>query len=264
VDALTIAGCRAKVARAEASIEEMAGEWREWINGDAYAPRIDEHGGPGEYRLYFDFSRPVDPRFGVRIGEIAHDLRSALDHLVWCEATEFLGREPTEDEARKYHIAFPVTHTRVLFKKSQIKRYVSKDAWTVIERHQPYVRGKQKRSRALALLQWVNRIDKHRILHWGTVSVGFFNPLWLIDFDPTARLLTATVEVPLGRPLKHETQVACYVFATDGPEPKMRMERAPPLNVAFGDTPHYLPRVELGETVRDVRRVINDFASLVP
>ena len=262
MDAATIEGCNAKLERAEASIEEMARQWREWIDGDAYAPRIDEDRDRREYRLFFDFSKPVAPRFGVRIGEIAHNLRSALDHLVWREAAELLGSEPTDKQAGE--IAFPIWTTRVRFKKSKVKRYVSPDAWAIIERHQPYTRGQPKRSQALAMLHWINRVDKHRLLHYGTVSLGFFNPLWLIEFNPHARVLDATIQAPLGQPLKRETEVARYHFAADTPEPDVRVQRAPTTNVSFGDSPRYLRRVELRETVEAVRKVIEDFARLMP
>ena len=262
MDQATIAGCRAKIDRAEAAFEEMASEWRAWVDTNPYTPRIDEDCDTGEYRLFYDFSVPTPPRFPVRIGEIAHHLRSALDHLVWREAIELLGREPTEQEARE--ITFPICRTRVEFKKSKVQRYVSPDAWTIIERHQPYDRGKPKRSKSLGLLHWINRVDKHRLLHGSSVSLARFLPLRLIAFDPDARLLAQFLnENTIGRPLKRETEVARYKFATDGPQPNMRVQRTPTLSVSYGDTPRYLRRSEVTETIREIRRIANDFARLL-
>lgn len=262
MDAATITGCRAKVDRAETSIKELADDWTAWIATNPYPSRIDVDRDLGEYRLNFDFSTPLPPSLPVRVGEIAHNLRSALDHLIWCEAVEVLRREPTDEEARK--IAFPIWRTRIDFKKSQVQRYVSPDAWTIIERYQPYDRGKPKRSKALGLLHWINRIDKHRLLHGGTVSLGFFNPLSLIAFDPRALLIEAPLRNDiLGRPLKRETELACYRFAL-GTDPNVRVQRTPTLSVSFGDSPGYLRRIEISETARQVGRVVDDFAKLLP
>lgn len=259
----TIEGCRAKIDRAEASIEESAGEWTAWLATNPYPSRIDVDRDVGEYRLYFDFSTPIPLDFPVRVGEIAHHLRSALDHLVWCEAVEVLRREPTDDEARK--IAFPIWRTRIDFKKSKVQRYVSPDAWTIIERYQPYDRGKPKRSKALGLLHWINRIDKHRLLHGGTAHIGHFNPLSLVDYNSDARLIEAPVwGNVLGYPLKRETKIAWLRFDPEGPDPNVRVKRTPSVSVSYGDAPDHLGRVEISETVRQVGRVVDDFAKLVP
>ncbi len=263
MDAATIQGCRAKVARAEAAIEEMASEWTTWLATDPYPSRVDIDHDLGEHRLYFDFSTPIPRAFPVKIGEIAHHLRSALDHLVWREAVEVLNHEPSEKDARL--IAFPICRSRVRFKESKVKRYVSPDAWTIIERYQPYDRGKPKRSKALGLLHWINRIDKHRLLHGGTIHIGRFNPLWLVSYNRDARLIESPIwGNVLGRPLMRETKIAWLRFDPDGPDPDVRVHRAPAVNVSYGDAPDYLGRVEISETVREVRRIVNAFAALVP
>jgi hypothetical protein len=265
VDQATIDGCRAKVDRAEAAVEELAVEFREWLKTNPYPSRVDVDREAGRYRVLFDFSVLPPPRFPVRVGEIAHDLRSALDHLVWREAVELLRREPTDEEAGA--IAFPLKRTRIRFEKSEVKRYVSPDAWTVIERHQPYDRGKPKRSKALALVHWINRVDKHRFLHESTVYPMWFKPLGLIAFDPRASIIEAT-HAPgvLGRMAKGETEVAPYRFdlVTAFPDPNVRVKATPPLTISYGNSPRYLRRVDITETFAEVRSVVNDFATLVP
>jgi hypothetical protein len=260
----TILRCRAKADRAEAAIEEMTAEWTAWLDTNPYTPRIEGDRDLGEYRLFYDFSTPIPPRFGVRIGEIAHHLRSALDHLVWCETTELLGHEPSRKEPGG-NVTFPICRTRAEFKNARAKRFIRPDAWAVIERHQPYRRGKQKRSAALALLHWINRTDKHRLLHGGRVSLGSFNPLWLIHWEPSAHVVAAPRrEELIGRKLTRETEVASYSSDPNGPEANVTVRRTPPLTVAFGNAPGDLGAVEISETVRHVRLVVNDFATLVP
>lgn len=237
-------------------------QWRGWLHTNPYPAWIDEDRHTGRYRLFYDFAVPLPPEFPVRVGEIAHDLRSALDHLVWREAVERLGHEPTDDEARE--IAFPLCRSRVKFKKSKVRGYVSPDAWAIIERYQPYDRGKPKRSKALALVHWINRIDKHRLLHGSTVYLQFFNPLRLIDFDPLARLIAAPIQHPIGTRLKGKTEVACFTFDSADLEPNVSVKGTPPLTVSYGKSPRYLRRVEITETIIEVRRAVDDFADLLP
>lgn len=262
MDADTIAGCRAKADRAEASVEELASDWKAWVATNPYPSRIDVEPDRSEHRLYYDFSTPIPLRFPVRVGEIAHDLRSALDHLVWREAVELIGYKAADKKGSR--LAFPILRSRVAFRKSEVKGWVNPDAWTIIERYQPYDRGKPKRSKDLSLLHWINRVDKHRLLHGGTVHLGHFNPVTLVSFDPSARLIEAPVwGNVLGRPLKRETKIAWFRFDPQGSDPDMRVEGTPKMNVSFGDTPGYLRRAEISETIRETRRVIDDFARLM-
>ncbi|MGP0102093.1 MAG: hypothetical protein ACLPUT_10820 [Solirubrobacteraceae bacterium] len=264
MDAATIAGCRAKIDRAEEAIEEMGGKWRAWVDSNPYPSRVEADRQVGEHHIYFDFGATrIPPVFAVLLGEIAHDMRSALDHLVWREAVEALGREPTDDEARD--ISFPIYRTRVKFKKSKVQRYVDPDAWTVIERHQPYDRGKPKRSKSLELLHWINRIDKHRFISASRPFLLLYNPLEIVEWKGDGRLLAA-IPTPgvIGRPLKRETEIACLHFDPLRPQPKVRVNGTPPLNISLGNAPRYIRSLTTTGTLTEVRRVVDDFAALAP
>jgi hypothetical protein len=207
--------------------------------------------------------RDVPLRFAARVGEIAHDLRSTLDHLVWCEAVELVGYQRADKDRGLLY--FPIWPSRRAFKKSKVKRYVSPDAWTVIERHQPYTRGKPKRLRVLSVLHEIDRIDKHRALNIGVVSVPtLIKPLNLIEWNHNARMIAPPlVGIGLKR-LKRETEIARYFFDPTGPEPNVRMKRTPPLNISFGDLPRKLGGAAITQTLTEVRQVVHDFAQTVP
>jgi hypothetical protein len=64
-----------------------------FLESNPYPNWVDDRTEPGWHCIYFDFSPPPPPRFAVIVGEIAHDLRSALDHLAWREAVESVGLE---------------------------------------------------------------------------------------------------------------------------------------------------------------------------
>lgn len=262
MDEATILGCFAKAKRAEVALEETAVEWRAWVESDPYPSRVESHGA--EHLIYYDFSVPAPPHFAVRIGEIAHDLRSALDHLAWREALEHLGREPTRDEAKE--IAFPICERRRSFERSSVREYVSTDAWAAMERHQPFRDETPKRPHALALLHWINRMDKHRFLHSNEVVIFRFNPLKYVTFGQGARLLAATPRREiLGRSSGGDTHVATIVFEDGGtPDPAVSVVGTPPFSPTFGHPPSHLGGLDMGDTVGTVRAVFEDFAALVP
>ena len=146
-----------------------------------------------------------------------------------------------------------------------VKSYVSDDAWAIIERYQPYDRGKAKRSKALELLHWINRMDKHRFIHDSSVWLGFFNPLRVIEFDPDARLLEAPLKDDIrNRRLTRETELACFGFDPAGSDPEVRVAATPPLNISLGKAPKYIRSMSISVTVDEVRKIVDDFATLVP
>src|SRR6266511_2429033 len=57
--------------------------------------------------------------WGVRIGDCLHNLRSALDHVVWQLALLHLQRQPTDKEARR--IQFPIEHIPERFEGARVR-----------------------------------------------------------------------------------------------------------------------------------------------
>ncbi len=206
MDWATVEGCHAKVNRAEKLLDGGAVEWRAFLNTNPWPHWIDDRTEPGWHRIYFDFSTPLPQRFAVIIGEIAHDLRSALDHLAWREAVECVGLEKAESNAPV--ITFPLAQRSADFKSAKALRYVGKDARTVMERHQPYKRGKGKGPKSLGLLHWFNRMDKHRTLQAAMIGApNFFTLAHLgITFAPNARVMAVEPRIRRGRSLEGKTR----------------------------------------------------------
>ncbi|HEX3691745.1 MAG TPA: hypothetical protein VHU13_00230 [Solirubrobacteraceae bacterium] len=258
----TLDGCRAKVDRAEKQLHVLTEEWRDFLKTNPYRFWIEAGAESSWYCVYFDYSTPTPPRFAVIAGEIAHNLRSALDHLAWREAVEWVGRECAEFNA--YKITFPLTKTPADFKKAATLQYIREDTCAVMERHQPYNGRDDKGTKSLGLLNWFNRMDKHRSLQIvSTFLAPLLQPRDLIGFSDTARLLDVSVKVKVGQMLKGKTEVACYRFAP-GPDPQMRVERTPLLGIGFPDVPQKFRGVQIADAVAQVRIVINDFANLLP
>jgi hypothetical protein len=264
VDAATIIGCRAKVGRAEYLLKPLAEEWSAFLDEKPWPSRVENGSEPDWYSIYFDFSTPPPPVLSVMVGELAHDLRSCLDHLAWREAVEGLGREPTKDEGRG--IGFPLARDESDFKSAEVLRYVSHDARTALERSQPYNRSTSEEGASLRVIHWYNRLDKHRTLHVATVRPpGAFSMDQLkVSYTRGASILAVEPHLTIGQRVEGDTKVVSVRFAPDGPEPHMQVEGQPPFNPSFGDLPADMAGADVHLSISTVEKIVSDFANLVP
>ena len=97
--------------------------------------------------------------FAIRVGEIAYNLRSALDHLVWAAVSEH------HVASSRYH-EFPIFQTEAGYHKSAPKKLFGLPAMYnhAIEDVQPF-QTDCPIGRDLWMLQLVSNIDKHRHLN---------------------------------------------------------------------------------------------------
>jgi hypothetical protein len=261
VDQATLDGCIAKVDRAEVQAQAFTDEWRIFRESNPYPSWVEVEAQTGWHHVWFDFSTPAPSSIPVMVGEFAHDLRSALDHLIWREAVERIGF--AQADALGNGIKYPIAKRSTDFKSARPLKYISDDARAIIERHQPYKRGN---SNALRLLHWFNREDKHRTVQ--VVSVSYLTQLGLppdfIEYKgPVVPILDWNLLSPIPyRRLKGKTKVASLRFDAAGPDPQVRVKGTPYLNVAFRDIPRPLWGIQLEQTVEAVRAVIADFADL--
>jgi hypothetical protein len=156
---------RAKVDMAHKHLIAAYAVGKSFINGKFYkiSPKNDR-----KHRLVIYFSRvdPIPAEFGLLIGDVANNLRSALDHIAFAFA------KPTTPKEER-GIQFPLISKKIDF-NGQAKRNligVPRNVRAAIERLQPYHRRKNPRLHALRYLQAINNWDKHRSLLVCPVSV---------------------------------------------------------------------------------------------
>jgi hypothetical protein len=123
--------------------------------------------------LTFTHPQPpvIDPNLPLIVGDCIHNLRSALDHLVFQLA--ILKGTGTEAAAKT---AFPIYLTAKSFKNfvdSRVAPFIERNALTEIERLQPYARGNAGEQDIIWVLSQLDIIDKHRLL---VVAVHMFRP----------------------------------------------------------------------------------------
>jgi hypothetical protein len=266
VDQATLDGCIAKVRRAEELSKLLADEWRAFLKTNPYPSRVYADTEPGWHIVEFDFSIPTPPVLSVIAGEIAHDLRSALDHLVWRQAIEHVGIDIAEANANS--IAFPlIAKSRADFKKAAALQYVDEHTAALLERHQPYKRGQEGGPKALAFLHWFNRMDKHRTVHPAVAITPLFFTTQQV-FPDHSRAVGFREQVPLLKPgqrlRKRRTKVVRLRFAPVDRDPQVRVNRTPPLSISFGHDPRPFRGAEISQTITEVHGVITEFSDLLP
>jgi len=124
--------------------------------------------------LKWDIIGDTDPLLGVVVGELIHDIRSALDQVIY-ELVGAEGNDPGE------HTQFPIYDSETKWRQDILERDpsdrpspiagVSDCDFALIDAAQPYHSTKKKRTRhPLMLLLRMSNIDKHRALHVVTVN----------------------------------------------------------------------------------------------
>jgi hypothetical protein len=111
----------------------------------------------------------ADPMLGVILGEFVHNVRSALDQMMW-DLVVAAGEKPGN------HTHFPVTESRAQWQdriaasadKLPPTHGLSTEALALVEQFQPFQLPRKERNDApLMRLVRVSNEDKHRTLHVG-------------------------------------------------------------------------------------------------
>lgn len=167
-------GPRVKVERANSQLIALQNIAQAFFETNPYTivlAEIDRKTSRQSVRV--NYCPAIPDEWGVIIGEICHDLRSALDLLVWqlalCKTltpyknTQFpiylIGNTKRHDGKGN-----PIPH---FWGKAHGRRYlqsVPRRFWERIDSFQPYKRGNLGRRNPLFLLQNLNNTDKHCLI----------------------------------------------------------------------------------------------------
>jgi len=154
-----------RLLRADENIEEIRGALRVFHGSDAYNLRaeLDLDDDQGLHLLGALIPPPL--RVFTLVGDILHELRSALDHLAWQMVREN-GGEPDDST---YFPILPVPRdapqkgpNRGKHPLPNVQGGVSDAARAVLEEAQPYKWGDDYAKHPFWVLNWLNIRDKHR------------------------------------------------------------------------------------------------------
>jgi hypothetical protein len=259
-------GIDAKLDRAEAQMDAFDEIWRTWV-AEEQPWGVDREVDQGKRRYIFIFKalKPIPPVFSVMHGETIHNVRSALDHL----AAHLVERG---DGKITNSTAWPIKKSRAGWRRDVERRRrpwqlwrkqgggpikgipFGSDAWTLIERAQPYVRSDDAGNDPLWTLNLFWNTDKHRLLN---AMPNYADPDAILNvfcITPDIEPIEARSLIRPNRPLKDGTKLALYRFPLDRPLPEMNVCRKFRMDVAVGDDegkdrPHFRDTIQI---VRDL------------
>jgi hypothetical protein len=221
-----------KLDRASYHLNSLDTEIRKWSERHThrYESHFDRESGKQSVRIRFP--EPVPAVFRLIIGDCLHNLRSALDNLVYELALAYVGFDPLpEDRARR--LEFPIFGDRAM-KEWECRNKIGcihPDAQTIIKGLQPHNRGDDFASDPFWKLHRLNNMDKHRAPPITQVAVSSW-----VDFADAPHL-PGTLHINLG-PFEDGAEIASYVPQTsafaEGFDPQVHMDPLLSLGVVFG------------------------------
>jgi hypothetical protein len=147
----------AKIARASEHFDEAQRLVFDWQNSDSVKRRTRRD--PATRRLHYiaDAITPLPGRLALVVGDMVHNLRSALDHTAY---QLFLANRGTPIDGK--HVAFPIEKSFGEYRDSSNRklRDVASAAKAAIDALRPYKGGDDRFYQISAL----DNADKHRLL----------------------------------------------------------------------------------------------------
>ena len=234
-----------KLERSLEHLDALLAEAQAWTR--AARDRIHVRFNDDRSQHVFTVAGEVTPplRLSALAGDCVHNLRSALDHLVFALAHS--GGRQLEGRIER-RLEFPIfgPHSMSAGDRDRKIGPLERGAREIILAVQPYRRGGDYASDPLWLLHELDNIDKHRLLH-------------LTAFSHTETLVGLPLASGYGRalhymqgPLIEDRPFAYYDARPGDREGEVHMEMGFAFDIAFSQGP------AMGESVVETIKVIGD------
>lgn len=234
--AADLSGVWAKIARAEEHLALLDAEVRAFIEGDPQPislsiPYLDTDSG--WHLVYGVVEREPPPRLGIILGDVLHNVRSALDHLVW-QLVLLNGSTPNRDNA--FPMAFREDGWDDAIRKGRL-RGVCKTHIETIKKVQPYHGPNGPERTYTGMLSTLSNVDKHRVVH-ATIAV-MLHP----DTAPEParfRLVRGSgdlvrQQVNYGGRIEHRAELMRALVDPLEDDTEIQVDGDIPIDIAFGD-----------------------------
>ena len=257
-----IDACRLRLERADQHLAYLNSEVAAFIA--TVRGSIRGHFHPESSQYVFSLSGEPPSEWGVFVGEWAHELRAVLDNLI---ASCVEKRGGTVTKVTGYIIADHFNRWNGGYGQN-LKGLLKSDR-ALVKNRQPYLRGNLALDHPLSRLQWINNTDKHRLLHPSDVASAaaeFPAPevmpgIPVVDEPLGAQILAFRFRNPI---LSKDGTEFCWVtLANAGPDPKMHMDRDPPISVSLTGSERPLVPDDLLEIRREVGEVLAEFEPIL-
>jgi hypothetical protein len=175
--------------------------------------------------------------WGLLIGEILHNLRGALDHLVWDLAILENGVEPVTPSGRGI-TQFPICGDESSWKDPSIVRMTAPlgaHHRALIEDRQPYHGWDGKRPHPLLTLERLSNTDKHRTLRAVALAAEKLRASGDSKGQDCYWLGDTRIAAILGCPIQPNTELLRIPLRVTGPNPKMEVELGISVTIGLED-----------------------------
>ncbi|HEV7942871.1 MAG TPA: hypothetical protein VGP17_08740 [Solirubrobacteraceae bacterium] len=161
---------------------------------------------------------PMPPTWGLLLGDIANNLRSALDQIAWAVVTRGSTPPDSLSKGQRRQIYFPISKHRDEFNAALPSKLPGATRADIarVRRYQPYHHPTRRRWSALLQLAEINASDKHRTVQ----------PVWAIpiatDIEVTHQrdcVLTRDETTSKRKALQVNTELGFVRVRKTGPEP---------------------------------------------
>lgn len=190
----------------------------------------------GRYTLAIKFREEPDAEsWGIQLGDTVHNLRCALDHVVW-QLVLLNGERPG------HHTSWPAGMTGEYYwsprkngrpsLREETLRGVADEPRALIDQLQPYRGGTEVHRHFLSVLVPLSNADKHRIVQAGFLAIEEPPDQFMVRNQDVGDVLEGTFAAG---PLKDNANVMECRVAITGPNPHVYMQRDLTLIVGFGE-----------------------------
>ena len=197
--ARVVDGCLAKLRRASELIASLDAEMTAFLADSAPEIRGEANADASEFTFYAVVKAEPPLHWGVMIGEIVHDVRSCLDHIIWALA-----------EPPVWSNQFPIFSTPKPAREASMLQNVPAVSATIIHNLQPYNQpaGQPRALDPLAQLALLSNTDKHRVLPVAVAALQF------IEYGFSANQTEDRVH--FGVPVADGMELAWFAFGKPG------------------------------------------------
>jgi hypothetical protein len=219
----------------------------------------------GERTFYLRIHKEIPSEFSALIGDIAHNLRSALDHLAW----HLVQISPAFPKAKDREIYFPIFEDASEYQKGKMRKIqgMSDTAIQAIDDIKPY--GRLDKSNPMAgignlALYWLNAIDlqdKHRLLipAWAAAPGHSLTKSKRAEVANVLRVAFGSEDAPVmgpslipsNLPLEDGCKLCTLPIAEVDDDMKFRFQ------IAFGE-PASMRGKEILSTIKNMHRIVKE------
>jgi hypothetical protein len=236
-------GPRAKLDRAKAhlhTLNKSVGAYKRSKTHEFIVTQLDLESREKVVHLRI-LREPKNPEWGLLIGDMVQNLRSALDHLVW-QLVILNGQEPRRQNQ------FPIIGTKPEYweipkdrsesVRDRMLLGVAEEHRAFIDAVQPFNAGDNPQT-ALVHLSWLSNVDKHRVIHGAFVLTG----------EPSPEMFDVTTPHPGGASLDFSMNWGALKdgaeimrFRPNPPGAHVDVKAQIPIYISFGDRERRFPQ----------------------